>query len=278
MQDNCNEAEYWNHVAGRMAGRFHLDELSGEHKRNAHLSLLARWAAVTSNKTVLKTDLFEEALGPDHFLFHLAKLTSNVVGIDISSVIASRASIRSRQHGFNLGRYICCDVRQLPFNSDSFDLVISNSTLDHFSNEGDIIAALHELRRVLRSSGILIITMDNKGNLTEPFFRLWMLLGLGPFFVGKTYSIGQMRHVLESVGFRVEDATAIIHSPRFITVRTIRILHKLSARKFDPLIRKGLALLDMFEKRRTKYLTGLYVAVKAVKCEQYDQAIEVRER
>jgi len=266
MQNNYNEAEYWNRVARRMAGKFHLDELSGEHKRNTHLGLLARWAGITSNKIVLKTDLFEEALGPDHFLFHLAKFNSNVVGIDISSEIASRASKRSRQHGSNLGRYICCDVRQLPFNSDSFDLLISNSTLDHFSNERDIIAALHELRRVLRPAGILIITMDNKGNLTEPFFRLWMSLGLAPFFVGKTYSIGQMKHVLESVGFRVEDATAIIHSPRFLTVRTVRLLHKLNARKFDPLIRKGLTLLDMFEKRRTKYLTGLYIAVKAVKC------------
>jgi len=266
MQDTHNEAEYWNHVARRMAGKFHLDELSGEHKRNTHLGLLARWAATTGNRTVLKTDLFEEALGPDHFLFHLAELNSSVVGIDISSEIAFRANERSRQHGSSLGRCICCDVRRLPFTSNSFDLLISNSTLDHFSNERDIITALHELRRVLRSDGILIITMDNKGNLTEPFFRLWTSLGLAPFFTGKSYSIGQMRHVLESVGFRVEDATAIIHSPRFLTVRTVRLLHRLNARKFDPLIRKGLTLLDTFEKRRTKYLTGLYVAVKAVKC------------
>ena len=268
MLDNRNEAEYWNQVAKRMAGKFHLDELSGEHKRNTHLGLLARWAELTSNTTILKTDLFEEALGPDHFLFHLAKLSSNVVGIDISSEIVSGARERSRQRGSDLGQYICCDVRQLPFDSDSFDLVISNSTLDHFSHESDIIAALHELKRVLRPSGILIVTMDNKGNLSEPFFRLWNSLGLAPYFTGKTYSIGELRHVLESIGFRVEDATAIIHSPRFLTVRIVRLLHRLNAKRFDPMIRKGLAFLDKLEKRRTRYLTGLYVAVKAVKCER----------
>lgn len=266
MPDNYNEAQYWNHVAKRMAGKFHLDELSGEHKRNTHLGLLARWAEITGNRIILKTDLFEEALGPDHFLFHLAELNSNIVGIDISSEIASGARRRSRQHGSDLGQYICCDVRQLPFKSDSFDLLISNSTLDHFSQERNIIAALHELRRVLRPGGILILTMDNKSNLTEPFFRLWISLGLAPFFTGKTYSIGELKQILESIGFRVEDATAIIHSPRFLAIRIVRLLHRLNAERFDPMIRKGLAFLDTLEQRRTKYLTGQYIAVKAVKC------------
>jgi len=268
MLDNRNEGEYWNQVAKRMARKFHLDELSGEHKRNTHLGLLARWAELTSNTTILKTDLFEEALGTDYFLFHLLKLSDNVVGIDISSEIVSRARERSRQSGSDLGQYICCDVRQLPFDSDSFDLVISNSTLDHFSHKSDIIAALHELKRVLRPNGILIVTMDNKGNLSEPFFRLWNSLGLAPYFTGKTYSIRELKHVLESIGFRVEDATAIIHSPRFLTVRIVRLLHRLNAKRFDPVIRKGLTFLDKLEQRRTKYLTGLYVAVKAVKCER----------
>ena len=266
MLDNLSEAEYWNQVARKMAGKFHLDELSGEHKRNTHLGLLARWAKLTSNLAILKTDLFEEALGSDHFLFHLAKISSNVVGIDISSEVVFKARERSRQYGSGLGQYICCDVRQLPFESNTFELVISNSTLDHFSHNGDIIAALRELRRVLRPNGILIITMDNKGNLSEPFFRLWNLIGPAPYFTGKTYSIGELKHTLESIGFGVEDATAIIHSPRFITVRIIRLLRKLNAERFDPMIRKGLALLDTLEKRRTRYLTGLYIAVKAVKC------------
>lgn len=36
---------------------------------------------------------------------------------------------------------------------------------------------------------------------------------------------------------------------------------------FDNAIRKGLEFLDKLEGKRTKYLTGRYVAVKAVKCD-----------
>jgi len=268
MPGNRDEARYWDRVARRTRGNFHLDELSGEHKRNTHLRLVDSWAGTTKNKFILKTDLFEESLGPDHFLFDLAKLNKNVVGIDISCEITSMAREESKRYGSNLGQYICCDVRNLPFRNDAFDLVVSNSTLDHFYNEADIITALQELRRLLQPGGILILTMDNKGNLTEPFLRLWLSLRLSPFFIGKTYSIEELKTILGEVGFSVEDATAIIHSPRFFTVRTVRLLRKLSARKLDPILRKGLTFFDRLENKRTKYLTGLYVAVKAVKCEK----------
>ena len=268
MPENHHEAKYWDRIAGRTRGNFHLDELSGEHKRNTHLRLVDSWARITSSKSILKTDLFEEALGPDHFLFDLAKLNNNVVGIDISYEITSMAREESRRYGSNLGQYFCSDVRNLPFKNNAFDLVVSNSTLDHFYDESDIITALCELRRVLQPGGILILTMDNKGNLTEPLLRLWLFLRLSPFFVGKTYCIEELKTILREVGFRVEDATAIIHSPRFFTVRTVRLLRKLSARKLDPVLKKSLTFFDRLENKRTRYLTGLYIAVKAVNREK----------
>jgi hypothetical protein len=39
----------------------------------------------------------------------------------------------------------------------------------------------------------------------------------------------------------------------------------MSKGKLDNAIRKGLALLDKLEGKRTRYLTGRYIAVKAVK-------------
>ena len=43
------------------------------------------------------------------------------------------------------------------------------------------------------------------------------------------------------------------------------ILRRLSRGRFDNAIRKGLEFLDKLEGKRTKYLTGRYIAVKAVK-------------
>ena len=265
MSTPGKEVEHWGKVARGWPGKGFSNELLAEHKRKAHLDLIARWAKITSKQRILKTDLFEEAFGADQFLFDLARVSSNVIGMDISAEIVKRAKRRARQLGIDGGKFLCCDVRKLPFRDNSIDLVISDSTLDHFPSEADIITSLKELYRVMRVGGTLIITMDNKGKLGEPLRQLWIRLGLAPFFIGKTYSIKELKSALKSVGFRVEDATAIIHQPMFFLKLSVRFWHKLSAGRFDPLIKKILASQDNLEKRRTKYLTGLYIAVKAVK-------------
>ncbi len=266
-----SEAEYWNRAARRLANRFGgrpaLDELLGEQRRNAHLGLISRWADITSCQRILKTDLWEEALGSHHFMFHLAQVNDGLIGIDISSEVAARAKSRSQQYSSHLGEYICCDVRKLPFKNSSIDLVISTSTLDHFSDKGDIRASLQEIGRVLSPGGALLLTMDNKSNFTEPLFRLFLLLTRGRrfFFIGESCSINELKCLLEGVGFSVEDTTAIIHNPRVITKILVRLLRRLDPARSESVIRKVLAFLDNLETRKAKYLTGLFIAVKAVK-------------
>jgi len=261
------EAEHWNRVAKGWFQKGYSNELLAEHKRKTYLNLIARWADVTLGQRILKTDLFAEAFGAEEFLFDIAKVNGNTVGIDISNRIVNQAKRNAKHHGIDANKYLCGDVKQLPFQNNSIDLIISDSTLDHFHSEADIITALKELGRVLRVGGTLILTMDNKGKLGEPLRRLWILLGLAPFFIGKTYSIKELKSVLQGIGFSVEDTTAIIHQPILFLKLIVRFLHKLSARRFDPLIKKVLVSQDTLEKRRTKYLTGLYIAVKAVKVE-----------
>ena len=215
---------------------------------------------------VLKTDLFAEALCPSRaFLWDILKTKCNLIGIDISGEITSQAKTRTAQYATNWAEYMNCDIRHLPFINNSFDLVISDSTLDHFRYENEIVTALSELSRVLKPGGTLVITMDNKGNVTEPLFRLWISLGLAPFFIGKTYSIRELKQALTTVGLCVTDVTAIVHYPRFLAKMVIRLLRKISPSKFDHCIRRGLSLLDSLENKRIKYLTALFIAAKAVK-------------
>ena len=267
IKDDRYGAEYWSGVARGMEGRYHLNELLCEQKKNINIDLVRRWADISGGR-ILKTDLFEEALGQDQFLFDLTGTNGNIIGMDISHEIAARAKERSRRYGSDRGEYVCCDVRRLPFKTGSIDIVISNSTLDHFRRTTDITTALQELRRVLTTGGTLIVTMINKGNLTEPLFRLWISLGLLPFFGGKTYSIKELKRALEENGFEVRGATAVLHNPRLIVRIIVDFLHRLDARRFDPWSRKGLAFLDTLENKRTKYLTGIFIAVKAVKREK----------
>lgn len=262
-------ADYWDQIARLTVDRLFCPPLV-EHRKRVIMGLVAQWGSIRDSSRVLKTDLFEEAFHSGQILFDLAKVNRNVVGIDVSDAIVSRARARSREHGPDVGHYVCCDVRRLPFPSDSIDLIISHSTLDHFPDESDIFAALKELGRVLCSGGTLILTIDNKSNLTyPPYFvmRLWMALGLSPFFIGRTYSLNELKSRLDSVGLSVEEATAIGHypHPEALVAGTVRLLHSVRRGRLDGKISASLDFLERLGMMRTRFLTGRYLAVKAVK-------------
>ncbi|MFC1958333.1 methyltransferase domain-containing protein [Chloroflexota bacterium] len=250
-----------------MANGQNFDELLAEQYRQVHLNLLTKWVDITSGQTVLKTDLFAEALCPSRaFLWDMLKINANVIGIDISTEISSEAKTRAAHYAPNsLAAYITCDVRQLPFASNSFNLIVSDSTLDHFRHKNEIVTALFELSRILKPGGTLFITMDNKGNLTEPLFRLWIRFRLAPFYIGKTYSIGELKQALVQAGLRIMESTAIIHNPRFFTKLIVTVLHRIEPTRFNQWINKLINLLDSLENRKTKYLTAQFIVVKAVK-------------
>jgi SAM-dependent methyltransferase len=261
------EAEYWDQVAQKRGDRQDFDELLAEQYRRVHLNLLDRWANINSSQVVLKTDLFAEAMHPHRaFLWDVLPRARHVVGIDISGAIARRAKARAGEHAPNTrAEFVHCDVRRLPFASNSFHLIISDSTLDHFRRRSDIAAGLTELSRVLKPGGTLVITLDNRGNLTEPLFRLWISLRLYRVFIGHTYTIGELKRALVGVNLEVVDSTAIIHNPRFFARGTITLLRRLAPGRFDRWLRKFLIFLDNLERKRTKYLTGLFIAAKAIK-------------
>ena len=126
---------------------------------------------------------------------------------------------------------------------------------------------------MLKDGGTLILTIDNKGNLTYPPYcitQLWMKMGLAPYFIGRTLSLSRLRRALKEIGLTVEENTAILHYPHPDgLVRWLeRSLRFLSRGKLDNAIRKWLACLNRLEGSRIKYLTGRYLAVKAVKPEK----------
>jgi SAM-dependent methyltransferase len=261
---------HWDQVARDQPGSGHRDGLVDELGRNTYLSLLERWAALAPGDRVLKTDLFDVAFASRPFLFGLPRGESRFVGIDISREVVASAKGRAEHHGFHADGYLCCDVRSIPLRDGSFDIVVSDSTLDHFASKTDVAVALRELRRVLRPGGVLILTMDNKSNLTYPpypIIRLWMRLGLAPYFIGRTLSPSELRRVLEDAGFSVAERTAIFHCPHpDALVRLLEtVLRRISLGRLDGAIRRGLGGLERLGGLRTKYLTGRYVAVKAVR-------------
>jgi SAM-dependent methyltransferase len=254
--------EYWNRVAQQSCERPHyLDAFLGEMKRQAHLALIKRWGGLPAAGRVLKTDLFEEATGPDAFLLDLCGCALRV-GVDVSSAVAGKAARRDPERRAG---YVVADVRRLPFADGAFALVISPSTLDHFVDPQDLGRSLHELARVLAPGGRLIITLDNRDNVFDPLLRLAGRMDLAPYFLGRSYCAAELRSELQAAGLDVEAETAILHNPRLVAVGSIMVANRVGWQPLLRLVRRALVAAQAFEQTRLRYRTGSFIAALARK-------------
>jgi len=255
--------EYWDGVA-LLWRRRQPQRLWRRHCDAVHEELLRRWLGGRPAGRVLKTDLFDEAFGGG-LLAALSRRGGVVVGVDVSPRVVEAA--RARHRGLEAA---VADVRRLPFEDASFDAAVSDSTLDHFDSSADIAAALGELARVLRPGGRLLLTLDNPANplvwLRNRLPLRWLLrAGLVPYRVGATAGRRRLAALVRGAGLRVAETAAILHCPRVLAVAAARALQR---RPREDLARGFLRVLGAFEalgRWPSRYLTGHFVAVAAVK-------------
>lgn len=255
------DSRYWDGVAEEVDGGLsYMDAFLGTLKRRAYVNLLDRWGAPRPAGAVLKTDLFEEAYGPDAFLDALAEESGAVVGMDLAPRMAARA------HGSgNCGRamLVAADVRQLPFQNQSFGLIVSPSTLDHFSRPSDLGMSLRELARILKQEGVLILTLDNRLNVLDPALRLVARLGGLPYYLGRSYSLRRMIAELEAAGFVVEDTTTLLQHPRFLGVGMTGLVNRLGWTPLRVLVHRLFREAERLEHTPLRSFTGCFVAARA---------------
>ncbi|MGH7450279.1 MAG: class I SAM-dependent methyltransferase, partial [bacterium] len=195
----------------------------------------------------------------------LASRAKNVVGMDVS-VLTLRVA-KSRCTGLQTAG---ADARCLPFVDGAFDVIVSNSTLDHFETPDEIIASLRELRRVLRDGGQLIITLDNLANPIIALrnalpFRLLHRLGIVPYYVGPTFGAGRLKSALEELQFEIVEVTSVIHFPRVIAVALTNILEKYAPARHQKIFLRFLLAFERLSKWPTQFFTGHFVAAQAIK-------------
>ena len=73
------------------------------------------------------------------------------------------------------GMYVRGDAARTPFASGSFDAVISNHSLEHFT---ELDETLHEIGRIIRRDGVLYIAVPDANTFTDRLYR-WMAKGGG---------------------------------------------------------------------------------------------------
>jgi len=241
-----------------------LQRLWRAHSDAVNNALVARWRPAEKMDTLLKTDLFDEAVS-DGLSPLLNSLAGRVFYMDLSLEVHEMA-----KHRYCSLQTIGADVRHLPFPNSTFDGIVSNSTLDHFESPDEILTSLKELYRVLRPGGQMILTLDNP---TNPIillrnglpFRLLYRMKIVPYYIGVTLGPCPLQHLLKEVGFKVLEVDAIMHCPRVLAVAMARWAEKHTSLRTQ---RSFLRLLMAFEglsRLPTRFLTGYFVAVKVTK-------------
>lgn len=92
----------------------------------------------------------------------------DVIGTDISQLFLEEA--RSWEN--SRLRYQVCDVLELPFEDDSFDVICSNELIEHLP---EVETALKEMIRVVRKGGRIVLSGPNLSSPLTPlldWFRL----------------------------------------------------------------------------------------------------------
>jgi SAM-dependent methyltransferase len=227
-----------------------------------HQRLVRRWLNGATPHSILKTDVFEEAFGRDQLLFDLFPQAGLVVGMDIDPAHVAAARRRAPPRNFS---FLATDVRRTAFRPSSFDLILSNSTLDHFQTPEELHVAIRELARLLRPGGTLIVTLDNPRN---PLYRALRWLSrrrFAPFSLGRTASRRQLNAWLEDSGLIVTANDWLIHNPRLVSTALFLALRRTLGRSADPPIRALLRLFNLLGRLPTRSLTACFVAACAHK-------------
>ena len=133
-------------------------------------------------KKVFKTDLWDEAKNTK-ILKWVAEQGAEVYGLDISYTIVKVTQDLFGRSSLECG-VIVSDLRQISYGDDSFDLIYSMGTIEHFK---EYRQALKEIFRVLKRGGRAIIGVPNKW---DPFLRPAMVAFLNWF---NLYGYGYVR-------------------------------------------------------------------------------------
>lgn len=131
--------------------RFLPEEMSGELVEAEHLVRYAWAASLAAGRRVL-----DAGTGAGYGTGMLAGAgATRTVGIDVAETVVEAA----RDAYGDVAEFTAADIRSLPFDDDSFDLVVCFEVIEHVDRQDD---ALAEFARVLAPGGILAVSSPNR--------------------------------------------------------------------------------------------------------------------
>lgn len=251
-----NYSKIWDDVSRRMK-KSHLESNFAAYKSDEYLRIISKWCGSLAGKKVLKTDLFEECYEVDRFSDKLG--CGNVYGIDVSKGMATNAKRKNRAL-----MLVAADIRRIPFKDRTFDIIISNSTLDHLKLK-DVRPAVKELRRVLKDDGTLVLTIDNKYN---PVYSagLWAGNRLKFFYFPqeRCYTSGEIRGIVGSEKMEIVDEEAIFNIIPPMDM-LLAIVERHDKKLSSGISKRIVRISKRIKSKPLRYITGRQLAFKIKK-------------
>jgi SAM-dependent methyltransferase len=113
---------------------------------------------LTAREWCKDKDVLDVASGEGCGAALLAQVARSVVGVEIAPEAVDRANGSYRTNNLS---FVVGDARSLPSPDATFDVVISFGTIEHFAEQR---LFLSEIRRVLRTGGLLIVSTPERDN------------------------------------------------------------------------------------------------------------------
>lgn len=213
------QADNWDQIAAAMPDFY--DAPSTQYYRQCEISLFEREIGDLTGKRVLKLDLWNEAINT-RILHWVDERAASTFAMDLSHVVVSRAHRKAREleSGIRVAR---ADIRDVPFRSNSFDVVYTMGTIEHVE---EYEHAIEEIFRVLKPGGRAVIGVPRRYDI---FLRPLIVavlewLGRYPYAPEKSFSRRALRKSIEKSGLKVRSTTGILIIPGFLRMLDL-LLH-----------------------------------------------------
>lgn len=213
---------YWNKRAKEL-GNF-TDAPSTRYYLKSEVALIRKTIWPLRKKKLLKLDLWNEVVNTK-ILFWAAAMGAKIYGIDISDYLVKKA--RQDFKKINIPVHLrVSDIRKIKFKSNFFDYLYSMGTIEHIP---DYEKAIREIYRVLKPGGKCIIGVPNK---LDPFLRPLMVsllstINMYPYAPEKSFTINELKNLLERNDFVVTHETGILFMPGWLRIVDIFFYQRL---------------------------------------------------
>ncbi len=160
------------------------------------------------------SSLLDVGCGCGDFIEKVQRGGLSAFGIDVSAT-----ALKHARHRSPASMFLLADGERLPFKDHSFSCIVANGSLEHFQSPE---RGLHELSRVARSDGLLLLSVPNA--------RFW------PDVLGLYDGTGQ----IQEKAFSLEEWSSVIRNCGF-TIRSV-------AKDHGPPILKNLSPLGIIRR------------------------------